>query len=133
MGWKGARKSTAYISHTLYIYMCVCVNVYVYIYIYSWFKSHIYIYIYVCVYIYICIYIYIYVCFPFLNGRSILFSSEKPPAFHGRRLHCAVAVEPLPEVASSLRRSVQMNGWEHKFQADLAVDLPKVGDLPSGK
>eukprot|EP00435_Cladocopium_sp_Y103_P071590 s574_g37.t3 len=34
----------------------------------------------------------------------------------GRRLHRAIAVEPLPEVAQSLQRSVQMNGWESKFQ-----------------
>jgi len=91
--------------------------VYIYIYIYIVGLNHKYIYIW-------------YPLFSFLYGRSILFSSEKPPAFHGRRLHGAVAVEPLPEVASSLQRSVQMNGWEHKFQADFAVDLPKVGDLP---
>ena len=66
------------------------------------------------------------------------FLLKKPPAFRdGRRLHRAVAVEPLPEVAASLQRSVQMNGWEHKFQVWAvdgcgrlwtAVGLAKVGD-----
>lgn len=41
-----------------------------------------------------------------------------------RRLVSAVAVEPLPEVASALKRSVAMNAWEAKVQVELGGLAP---------
>ena len=46
MRWKGARKSTTYISHTHYIYIYVNVCIFIYIYIYIVGLNHKYIYIY---------------------------------------------------------------------------------------
>lgn len=43
-----------------------------------------------------------------LEGMSLLTSI--------RRCRGVVALEPLPEVAGALKRSLQMNGWEEKSQ-----------------